>query len=45
MGRIKGKEPKKGKRIAPPPQLPPLPNYDLEHPVFCFRYSDLSSSA
>ena len=40
MGRIKGKEPKKGKRIAPPPQVPPLPNYDLEPPVFCFRYVD-----
>ncbi|HEY9797831.1 MAG TPA: hypothetical protein V6D30_19520 [Leptolyngbyaceae cyanobacterium] len=30
MGRIKGKEPKKGKRIAPPPLVPALPNYDLE---------------
>ena len=40
MGRIKGKEPKKGKRIAPPPQVPPLPNYDSEPPVFCFRYLD-----
>ena len=40
MAKMKGKEPKKGKRIAPPPPLPNTPNYDLEPPVFCFRYLD-----
>jgi len=40
MAKMKGKDPKKGKRIAPPPDLPSTPNYDLEPPVFCFRYLD-----
>ncbi len=38
MPKMKGREPGKGKRIAPPPPLPSAPNYDLEPPVFCFRY-------
>ncbi|CAD5935351.1 hypothetical protein PCC9214_01564 [Planktothrix tepida] len=40
MAKMKGKDPKKGKRIAPPPPLPSTPNYDLEPPVFCLRYLD-----
>ena len=40
MERIKRKESKKGKRIALPPQVLPLPNYNSESPVFCFRYLD-----
>jgi hypothetical protein len=40
MAKLKGKTPKPGKRIAPPPTLPSLPNYDLEPPVFSFRYLD-----
>jgi len=40
MGKIKGKELRKGKRIAPPPPLPSTRNYDLEPPIFCFRYLD-----
>lgn len=40
MPKIKGKEPRKGKRIAPPIPLPSTRNYDLEPPVFCFRYLD-----
>jgi hypothetical protein len=40
MAKFKGKDPKKGKRIAQPPPLPSTPNYDLEPPVFCFRYLD-----
>lgn len=40
MAKFQGKTPKQGKRIAPPPTLPSLPNYDLEPPVFSFRYLD-----
>jgi len=38
--KIKRKESRKGKRIAPPQQIQSTPNYDLEPPVFCFRYLD-----
>lgn len=40
MAKMKGKDPKKGKRIAPPPPLPITPNHDLDPPIFCFRYLD-----
>jgi hypothetical protein len=40
MSKLKGREPKKGKHIAPPQQIQKLANYDLEPPVFCFRYLD-----
>ena len=40
MAKFKGKKPKKGKRSDPPPILPSPPNYDLEPPVFSFRYLD-----
>lgn len=40
MPKIKGKGRKKGKRIAPPQHIQTVPNYDLEPPVFCFRYLD-----
>ena len=38
--KIKRKESRKGKRIETPQQTQNAPNYDLEHPVFCFRYLD-----
>lgn len=40
MSRIKGKEPRNGKRITAPQQIPSPKNHDLEPPVFCLRYLD-----
>lgn len=40
MSKIKGKEIGKGKRIASPQHALDVRNYDLEPPVFCFRYLD-----
>ncbi len=40
ISKIKGKDLGQGKRIAQPQYIPSDTNYDLEPPVFCFRYLD-----